>query len=90
MPEPDSGSDYAPAFGGGHHAGYGDAPRYSAFGYAAAKLALGGCPGGWTPYNKRCYFFSRDRLSWWQAEVLITFPKSLGYIGFVIKFDVPV
>nr|XP_011433913.2 uncharacterized protein LOC105332884 [Crassostrea gigas] len=69
LPEPDSGSDYAPAFGGGHHAGYGDAPRYSAFGYAAAKLALGGCPGGWTPYNKHCYFFSRDRLSWWQAEM---------------------
>lgn len=78
VPGTDSESDYAPAYGGGHHEGYGAAPQYSAFGYAAAKLALGGCPGGWTPYNKHCYFFSRDRLSWWQAEVMITYPKSLG------------
>lgn len=81
VPGTDSESDYAPAYGGGHHEGYGAAPQYSAFGYAAAKLALGGCPGGWTPYNKHCYFFSRDRLSWWQAEVMITYPKSLGFFS---------
>nr|XP_022294994.1 collectin-12-like [Crassostrea virginica] len=71
--EPEIGGEYGGGVvggsGGGHHAGYGEAPRYSSFGYAAAKLALGGCPSGWSDYGGSCYYFSRDQLSWWQAEM---------------------
>ncbi|XP_061176072.1 neurocan core protein-like [Saccostrea echinata] len=68
--------------GGGHHAGYGAAPRYSSFGYAAAKVLAGGCPYGWSPYHGSCYYFSRDKLSWWQAEM-----KCASQGGYLVIVD---
>lgn len=51
------------------HASYDNAPQYNTFGYAAAKFT-GQCPPGWDLYHSSCYYFSRDRLSWWQASVI--------------------
>ena len=50
-------------------ASYDYAPKYSAFKYAAAKLVAGGCGPGWHQYNKRCYWFSREKLNWYTASV---------------------
>ncbi|XP_062598872.1 C-type mannose receptor 2-like, partial [Saccostrea cucullata] len=68
--------------GGGHHAGYGAPPKYSSFGYAAAKVRAGGCPYGWSPYHGSCYYFSRDKLSWWQAEM-----KCASQGGYLVIVD---
>jgi hypothetical protein len=48
---------------------YNYAPTYGKFGYVAAKIAAGSCPYGWSLYHGGCYYFSRDRLTWWQASV---------------------
>lgn len=52
---------------------YNYAPKYGKFGYVAAKVAAGSCPYGWSLYHGSCYYFSRDRLTWWQASVIIRF-----------------
>nr|XP_034319629.1 perlucin-like protein isoform X1 [Crassostrea gigas] len=64
------------------HASYDNAPKYSAFGYAAAKLTGRHCPPGWLQYHQSCYYFSRDRLSWWQASM-----KCASMGGFLCNID---
>ncbi|XP_055997537.1 perlucin-like protein [Ostrea edulis] len=63
-------------------ASYNNAPRYNKFGYMAAKVAAGSCPYGWSLYHGSCYYFSRDRLSWWQAEM-----KCASMGGFLCNVD---
>nr|XP_022316178.1 perlucin-like protein [Crassostrea virginica] len=63
-------------------ASYDYAPKYSAFKYAAAKLVAGGCGPGWHQYNKRCYWFSREKLNWYTASM-----KCASMGGYLVSID---
>ncbi|XP_061189043.1 perlucin-like protein [Saccostrea echinata] len=63
-------------------ASYGNAPRYRAFKYAAARVVSGGCPYGWHQYNKRCYWFSRDKLNWYRASM-----RCVAMGGYLVSID---
>nr|XP_022316220.1 perlucin-like protein [Crassostrea virginica] len=63
-------------------ASYDNAPKYNSFGYAAAKILANTCPPGWSQYHNSCYYFSRDRMSWWQASM-----KCASMGGFLCNID---
>ena len=64
-------------------ASYDYAPKYSAFKYAAAKLVAGGCGPGWHQYNKRCYWFSREKLNWYTASVSDNFFEDFTHRNYI-------
>lgn len=47
--------------------------KYSVFGYVVVKFIGRYCFFGWFQYYQSCYYFSRDRLSWWQVLVLFNY-----------------